>query len=92
VPFIRRALSLGVTMHKVLKLYKDGVWQGNPDRTIVLDGVKHNLDEWAASNNIDLPDAKKSKKKVNTDIDIEEKDNGSLEQEHHEGHIKESGE
>ena len=92
MPFVRRALSLGVTMHKVLKLYKDGVWQGNPDRTIVLDGVKHNLDEWAASNNIDLPDAKKSKKKVNTDIDIKEKDNGSLEQEHHEGHTEESGE
>lgn len=79
-------------MHKVLKLYKDGVWQGKPDRTIMLDGVKHDLDEWAASNNIDLPDAKKSKKKVNTDIDIEEKDNGSLEQEHDEGHTEESGE
>ena len=79
-------------MHKVLKLYKDGVWQGKPDRTIMLDGVKHDLDEWAATNNIDLPDAKKSKKKVNTDIDIEEKDNGSLEQEHDEGHTEESGE
>ena len=79
-------------MHKVLKLYKNGVWQGNPDRTIILDGVKHDLDEWAAHNNIDLPDAKKSKKKVNIDTDIEEKDNGSLEQEHHEGHTEESGE
>lgn len=79
-------------MHKVLKLYKDGVWQGKPDRTIMLDGVKHDLDEWAATNNIDLPDAKKSKKKVNIDTDIEEKDNGSLEQEHDEGHTEESGE
>ena len=79
-------------MHKVLKLYKDGVWQGKPDRTIMLDGVKHDLDEWAESNNIDLPDAKKSKKKVNIDTDIEEKDNGSLEQEHDEGHTEESGE
>jgi hypothetical protein len=79
-------------MHKVLKLYKDGVWQGKPDRTIVLDGVKHDLDEWAAENNIELPDAKKSKKKVNIDTDIKEKDNGSLEQEHYEGHTEESGE
>jgi hypothetical protein len=81
-------------MHKVLRLYKNGKWQGNPDRTIVLDGVKHNLDEWAENNNIDLPDAKKHKKQVNTkkDKDLKEKSYGSMEQEHHEGHLKESGE
>jgi len=79
-------------MHKVLKLYKNGVWQGKPDRTIMLNGVKHDLDEWAAQNNIDLPDAKKSKKKVNIDTDIKEERYGSLEQEHDEGHTEESGE
>jgi hypothetical protein len=79
-------------MHKVLKLYKNGVWQGKPDRTIMLNGVKHDLDEWASQNNIDLPDAKKSKKKVNIDTDIKEERYGSLEQEHDEGHTEESGE
>ena len=57
--------------HKFLRLYVDGVWTGSPDRTIRVDGVTHDLDEYAKAHGIDLPDAKKSKKTINTDIEEE---------------------
>lgn len=56
--------------HKILKLFKDGVWQGNPDRTVTINGEKHDLDEWAKAHGIDLPDAKKTKKQVNSYADM----------------------
>ena len=57
--------------HKFMRLFRNGVWTGNPDRTIKINGVVHDMDEYAKKHGIELPDAKKSKKKIN--IDIEEK-------------------
>ena len=69
--------------HKILKLFKDGVWTGNPDRTITVKGKTHDLDEWAKAQGIDLPDAKKTKNKVNSYADMGQTSD--------EGHIEESG-
>lgn len=55
--------------HKFLRLYKNGVWCGSPDRTIRVDGVEHNLDEYAKKHGIQLPDAKQ---KVNNYADLEQ--------------------
>ena len=50
--------------HKWLKLFVDGVWTGNPDRTIRLNnGEVVDLDEYAKSKGIELPEHKPSKKK-----------------------------
>ena len=49
-----------------MRLYKSGVWAGNPDRTIRVGGVIHNLDEYAQQQGIQLPD------KVNTNEDMEQ--------------------
>ncbi len=63
-------------MNKILRLYSNGVWKGNPDRTITIDGVKHNLDEYAKEQGIELPDGKKTKvlkpfkKQVNSYADM----------------------
>lgn len=54
--------------HKFLRLYVDGKWTGNADRTIIVNGETHHLDEYAEAHGIQLPDAKKSKKTINTDI------------------------
>ena len=58
--------------HKWLKLFVDGVWTGNPDRTIRLNnGEVVDLDEYAKSKGIELPDAKqKHKKEVNSYADM----------------------
>jgi len=69
--------------HKILKLFKDGVWTGHPDRTISINGEKHDLDEWAKAHGIDLPDAKKTKKQVNSYADMGKTSD--------EGHLEESG-
>jgi len=67
--------------HKILKLFKDGVWTGNPDRTITVKGKTHDLDEWAKAQGIDLPDAKKTKNKVNSYADMgQTSDEGSIEE------------
>ena len=52
--------------HKFLKLFKDGVWTGSPDRIITVNGKQHDLDEYAKAHGIELPDAKKTKNKVNS--------------------------
>ena len=63
-------------MSKILRLYSNGVWQGNPDRTITVKGEKHNLDEYAKEQGIELPDGKKTKvlkpfkKQVNSYADM----------------------
>ncbi len=71
--------------HKWLKLFVDGVWTGNPDRTIRLNnGEVVDLDEYAKSKGIELPDAKqKHKKEVNSYADME--------QSHSDGHTEEYG-
>jgi hypothetical protein len=54
-----------------MKLYTDGVWQGREDRVITVEGVEHNLDEYAKEHGIVLPDSKGSKnpkKEINTDV------------------------
>ena len=72
--------------HKFLSLYKNGVWTGNPDRTITVNGVKHDLDDYAKQHGIELPDskapkkAKKSEEPVNTYEDITDEHYGDLEE------------
>lgn len=57
--------------HKWLRNYNsEGVWT-KPERKINVDGVEHNLDEYAKKHGIDLPDAKKIKKQINKDIQEE---------------------
>lgn len=69
--------------HKWLKLFVDGKWTGNPDRTIRLDnGEVVDMDTYAKSKGIELPDAnkKKHKKEVNIDADMEQTfDEGDIE-------------
>jgi len=75
-------------MHKFMNLYKDGVWCGSADRTITVNGEKHNLDEYAKEHGIDLPDAKKHKKtkpQVNSYGDMEHKDSSGDTEEHEHG-------
>ena len=54
--------------HKFMRLFVDGVWTGNADRSISIAGVKHDMDEYAKQHGIELPDAKKSKKTINKDV------------------------
>lgn len=60
--------------HKFLRLFVDGVWTGNEDRSIKVNGEWHDMDEYAKAHGIDLPDAKKTKKQVNSYADMEEQD------------------
>ena len=60
--------------HKFLNLFVDGVWTGKPDRSIRINGVKHDMDEYAKEHGIELPDSKKSKKQVNSYADLEHQD------------------
>jgi hypothetical protein len=60
--------------HRFLNLFVDGVWTGNADRSISINGEKHDLDEYAKAHGIELPDAKKSKKAINTDIEEKHED------------------
>jgi len=72
--------------HKFLRLFdKQGVWQGNPDRSIKVNGVIHNLDEYAKKQGIQLPDSSskptkqnkvKKSKDINIDIEAEHEDLG----------------
>ena len=73
--------------HKFLRLFKDGKWTGNKDRTIIVKGEVHDLDEYAKDHGIDLPEGKKSKPKINTK---EEKKDADLEQPLKTGDIEES--
>ena len=63
--------------HKFLKLYKDGVWIGNKERTITVKGEAHDLDVYAKQHGIELPDAKKPAIKINKQ---EEKRDADMEQ------------
>ena len=33
--------------HKFMRNFKDGIWHGREDRVIVVDGVEHDMDEYA---------------------------------------------
>ena len=64
--------------HKWMTLYKDGVWTGREDRMVTLvDGSQHCIDDLARQHGLDLPDSgakpkSKSKKTINTVVDIQE--------------------
>ncbi len=51
--------------HKFLKLFVNGVWT-RPDRTIKVNGVEHDMDEYAQEHGIELPEGEKW---INTDIE-----------------------
>jgi len=62
-----------------LNKFRDGVWTGNADRTIVVEGVSHDIDEYAKEHGIKLPESKKQpkkKKQVNSYADMEQQDSG----------------
>ena len=75
--------------HKFLRLFIEGEWTGNADRTITVNGESHNMDEYAKEHGIKLPDSKKAKPKKKEDIEVNSY--GDMEQEHDEGHSKKSG-
>jgi len=56
--------------HKFLKLFVNGVWT-RPDRTIKVNGVEHDMDEYAKEHGIELPEGKKW---INTDIEEKHED------------------
>ena len=65
--------------HKFLRLYIDGVWHGHPERLIKVNGVEHDMDEYAKEHGIELPDSKSKKhkdikKEVNTYADMDKQD------------------
>ena len=75
--------------HKWMRLFVDGKWTGRDDRIVTLsDGTEHNIDDLAKEHGIELPDAKKSKKQINTDI---EEEHGDLESSQHSGDPEEHG-
>ena len=65
--------------HKFLRNFDaEGNWT-KPSRIIRVDGVEHDMDEYAKEHGIELPDAKSKKhkdikKEVNTHADMERKD------------------
>jgi len=67
--------------HRFLRLFVDGKWTGNLDRTIKVNGEIHDLDEYAKEHGIELPDSKAMfkqpkdvKKEVNTHADMGKQD------------------
>jgi hypothetical protein len=77
--------------HKWLKFFdQDGNWT-RPERTIKVDGVEHDLDEYAKEHGIELPTGKKSKPKKHINIDIKDEDYADLEQSHDSEHTEIDG-
>ena len=74
--------------HRFLTLFVNGKWTGNADRTIRVNGEVHDMDEYAKQHGIILPDAKKTKKHINTDVKEKHED---MERPHHDGHIEVDG-
>ncbi len=56
--------------HKFLKLFVNGVWT-RPDRTIKVNGVEHDMDEYAQEHGIELPEGEKW---INTDVEEKHED------------------
>jgi hypothetical protein len=69
----------------ISRLYVDGVYKGNSARTITIYGEEHKLDAIAKEVGIELPDAKKGKKVVNTVEDIQEQEHADMERPHSDG-------
>ena len=76
--------------HKFMRLYINGEWTGNTDRAIRVNGVTHDLDTYAKEHGIELPDAKKAKKQVNTTEDIKEEEHADMGQTFDSGDTEES--
>ncbi len=79
-------------MSKILRLFDaDGNWKGNPDHSITVNGVKHDVYEYARANGIELPGKKhkKAEKQINTDI--QDKDYADLEESLDSGHTEIDG-
>tara|TARA_R110000782_G_scaffold75020_3_gene149840 strand:- start:1607 stop:1861 length:255 start_codon:yes stop_codon:yes gene_type:complete len=57
-----------------MRLYTNGVYTGRKDRKITIGGVEHDLDQYAKQHGIELPDAKNSKKTINTDVEEKHED------------------
>jgi len=72
--------------HRFLSLFVDGKWTGNKDRSIKVNGVVHDMDEYAKEHGITLPD---SKKKINKDV--KEKDHADMEHKDHSRDIEVDG-
>lgn len=70
--------------HKWLRNFDaDGNWT-KPERKLYIDGVWHDLDEYAKEQGITLPDSKKQPKhktKVNSNEDIREQDDSGIDPE-----------
>jgi hypothetical protein len=71
--------------HRFLKVFVDGVWP-RPDRIIKVNGVEHDMDEYAKEHGITLPD---SKKKINKDV--KEKEHADMEHKDHSRDIEVDG-
>jgi hypothetical protein len=84
--------------HKFLRLFVNGKWTGNPDRTITIkkgsEYVIVDMDEYAKEHGIELPTGptapKKPKNKKKDDVEVNS--NADMGTKHHEGHTEESGE
>ena len=75
--------------HKFLRGFVNDKWTKD-SRTIRIDGVEHDMDEYAKEHGIELPDSKaKPKKQVN--IDIEEKADADMGQPLDSGHTEVDG-
>ena len=73
--------------HRFLNIFENGVWP-RPDRIIKVDGVEHDMDEYAKAHGITLPDAKKHKKtkiEVNSNADMGHEDHRTDTPEHGDG-------
>lgn len=63
---------------------------GHSGETVTIYGEQYNTHELAKEHGIDLPKAKKAKKQVNINEDIQEERHADMEQTLDEGHTKES--
>tara|TARA_R100000734_G_C3248972_1_gene51152 strand:+ start:290 stop:550 length:261 start_codon:yes stop_codon:yes gene_type:complete len=77
---------------KIAKLHRyfdvEGNYHGPEDHKIHVDGVEYDMYQYAKEHGIELPDAKKSKKKINKDI---EEKHGDMESSQHSGDTEEHG-
>jgi hypothetical protein len=75
--------------HRFLNIFENGVWP-RPDRIIKVNGVEHDMDEYAKEHGITLPDSgAKPQKKINTDV--KEKEHADMEHKDHSRDIEVDG-
>ena len=76
--------------HKWLRNFDaDGNWT-KPERVIKVDGVEHDLDEYAKAHGVKLPTKPTKHTKHTKNADIEVNSNADMEQQDSEGHTEES--